>query len=124
MYDFPFPSAEMLKKIPPITAEHTNKSINFSKMSVAMLERLEDNLQASGIKPRQGSAGQVLLIQGYPSAEAMKYEKSSTIITKASQNLVWTRCTRLVKSDLLLNVNKHKTINHCPNQMIILFYIR
>ncbi|XP_038220482.1 peroxidase-like [Zerene cesonia] len=94
MYDFPFPSAQMLKRLPPVTAAHTNKSINFSKMSIAMLERLEDNLEASGIKPQPGSAAQGLAIAGFPSSDAMRYEKSSMIISKASQNLVWTRCTR------------------------------
>ncbi|CAF4829679.1 unnamed protein product [Pieris macdunnoughi] len=94
MYDFPFPSAEMLKKLPHITPANTNRSISISKMTVAMLERLEDNLEASGIKPIQGSAAQGLAIIGLPSKEAMKYEKSSMTITKASQNLVWTRCTR------------------------------
>ncbi|XP_039750758.1 peroxidase-like [Pararge aegeria] len=94
MYDFPFPSAQMLKRIPPVTAAHTNKSINFSKLSIAMLERLEENLDIAGIKPVPGSAAQGLAIQGYPSVNAMKYEKSSMTITKASQNLVWTRCTR------------------------------
>lgn len=94
MYDFPFPSAEMLKKLPPVTSAHTNKSISISKLTVSMLERLEDNLVASGITPKSGSAGQGLAIQGYPSEDAMHYEKSSIIITKASQNLVWTRCTR------------------------------
>lgn len=94
MYDFPFPSAQMLKRLPPVTASHTNKSINLSKFSISMLERLEQNLEATGIKPTPGSAAQGLAIQGYPSKEAMKYEKSSMTITKASQNLVWTRCTR------------------------------
>ncbi|XP_045523859.1 peroxidase-like isoform X1 [Pieris brassicae] len=94
MYDFPFPSAEMLKKLPPITAANTNKSISISKMTVAMLERLEDNLEASGIKPKQGSAAQGLALTGLPSKDAMKYEKSSMTITKASQNLIWTRCSR------------------------------
>lgn len=94
MYDFPFPSAEVLKKIPPVTAAQTNKSITISKFTVSMLERLEDNLGASGIMPKSGSAGQGLAIQGFPSDDAMHYEKSSMIITKASQNLVWTRCTR------------------------------
>ncbi|XP_045496325.1 peroxidase-like isoform X1 [Colias croceus] len=94
MYDFPFPSADNLKRLPPVTAVHTNKSINFSKMSIAMLERLEDNLEASGIKPQPGSAAQGLAIAGFPCSDAMRYEKSSMTISKASQNLVWTRCTR------------------------------
>lgn len=94
MYDFPFPSAEMLKKLPPVTTEHTNRSLAISKMTVGMLERLESNLKVSGIKPNLGSTAQGLVIQGYPSNDAMKYEKSSMIITKASQNLVWSRCTR------------------------------
>ncbi|XP_023933908.2 peroxidase isoform X1 [Bicyclus anynana] len=94
MYDFPFPSAQMLKRLPPVTTAHTNKSINFSKLSISMLERLEDNLDISGIKPKAGSAALGLAIHGSPSVDAMKYEKSSMTITKASQNLVWTRCVR------------------------------
>ncbi|XP_046967176.1 peroxidase-like [Vanessa cardui] len=94
MYDFPFPSAQMLKKLPPVTTEHTNKSITTSKLSVSMLERLEQNLNWAGIKPQSGSAAQGLSIHGLPSNDAMKYEKSSMIISKASQNLVWTKCTR------------------------------
>lgn len=96
MYDFPFPSAEMLKRLPPVKAEHTNRSIAISKMTVNMLERLEENLEISGIKPKPGSAAQGLAIHGYPSDDAMKYEKSSMTITKASQNLVWSRCTKYV----------------------------
>lgn len=94
MYDFPFPSAEMLKKLPPITGQHTNRSLGISKMTVNMLERLEENLEISGIKPKPGSTAQGLAILGRPSNDAMKYEKSSMTITKASQNLVWSRCTR------------------------------
>ncbi|XP_041988784.1 peroxidase-like isoform X2 [Aricia agestis] len=92
MYDFPFPSAHMLKRLPPVTAAHTNKSIDMGKFSVAMLDRLEANLEASGIKPKPGSPAQGLAIQGYPSNDALKYEKSSMVITKASKNLVATRC--------------------------------
>ncbi|XP_068625509.1 peroxidase-like isoform X2 [Battus philenor] len=94
MYDFPFPSAEMLKRLPPVTSAYTNKSIGFSKMTVELLERFENNLQGAMITPKQGTAAQAFAIQGRPSNEAMHYEKSSTIITKASQNLIWTRCTR------------------------------
>ncbi|XP_049871278.1 peroxidase-like isoform X2 [Pectinophora gossypiella] len=94
MYDYPFPSADMLKRLPAVTAANTNKSISISKLTVNMLERLEDNLNAAGITPSTGSAAKGLAIQGYPSDDAMHYEKSSMIITKASQNLVWTRCTR------------------------------
>ncbi|CAG9135347.1 unnamed protein product [Plutella xylostella] len=94
MYDFPFPSAQMLKRLPPVTTAQTNKSITISKMTISMLKRLEENLDVSGIKPKPGSAAQGLLINGYPSDDAMHYEKSSMTITKASQNLVVTRCTR------------------------------
>ncbi|XP_073952337.1 salivary peroxidase/catechol oxidase-like isoform X2 [Choristoneura fumiferana] len=94
MYDFPFPSAEMLKRLPPITGAHTNRSISISKLAVSMLERLEQNLNAAGITPKAESAGKGLMIQGFASDDAMMYEKSSMIITKASQNLVVTRCTR------------------------------
>ncbi|CAH0399183.1 unnamed protein product [Chilo suppressalis] len=94
MYDFPFPSAENLRRLPPVTAVHTNRSINFSKLSVYMLERLESNLQSAGIKPETGSAALGLAIYGYPSDDAMHYEESSMIVTKASQNLVHTRCGR------------------------------
>lgn len=96
MYDFPFPSAEMLKRIPPVTAMQTNKSINLSKLEVSLLERLEINLEAAGIVPNSGSAAQGLDIHGRASGDAMHYEKSSLIITKASQNLVYTRCRRFV----------------------------
>lgn len=96
MYDFPFPSAEMLKRLPPITAAHTNHSVSLSKLTVSMLERLEQNLNAAGITPKPESAGKGLMIQGLVSDDAMLYEKSSMIITKASLNLVITRCTRLV----------------------------
>lgn len=96
MYDFPFPSAQMLKRLPPVTTAQTNKSITISKMTISMLKRLEENLDVSGIKPKPGSAAQGLLINGYPSDDAMHYEKSSMTITKASQNLVVTRCTRYV----------------------------
>lgn len=104
MYDFPFPNAQMLKKLPPVTSVHTNKSIAISKMTVSMLQRLEDNLAASGITPKAGSPGKGLLIHGYPSDDAMHYEKSSIIITKASQNLVVTRCTRFVDTSFTVNL--------------------
>ncbi|CAH2085530.1 unnamed protein product [Euphydryas editha] len=94
MYDFPFPNPQMLKRLPHITVQHTNKSISISKLSVSMLERLEENLNMAGIKPQSGSPAQGLSIYGLPSSVAMKYEKSSMIITKASQNLVWTKCIR------------------------------
>ncbi|XP_072950076.1 salivary peroxidase/catechol oxidase-like [Epargyreus clarus] len=94
MYDFPFPSAEMLKKLPPVTVVDTNKSVNLSKFTVSMLERLEENLNVAGITPKSGSAAQGLAILGQPSSHAMQYEKSSMIISKASQNLVWTKCTK------------------------------
>lgn len=94
MYDFPFPSAEMLKRLPPITTLHTNRSIQISKLEVSMLERLEINLQSAGISPKTGSAARGLVIDGYVSDDAMHYEKSSLTITKASQNLVYTRCRR------------------------------
>ncbi|XP_050665220.1 peroxidase-like isoform X1 [Leptidea sinapis] len=94
MYDFPFPSATMLKKIPPVTVAQTNKSIDISKMTVAMLQRLEENLNLAGVKPKSGSPAQALAIAGLPSNDAMKYEKSSMMISKASLNLVWTRCMR------------------------------
>lgn len=96
MYDFPFPSAEMLRRLPPVTALHTNRSIRISKLEVAMLERLEMNLQSAGISPRTVSPAQGLAIDGSVSNNAMQYEKSSLIITKASQNLVYTRCRRYV----------------------------
>ncbi|CAH2040567.1 unnamed protein product, partial [Iphiclides podalirius] len=92
MYDFPFPSAEMLKKLPPVTAANTNSSIAFSKMSVSMMERFERNLQGANITPKQGSAAQAFAIQGRPSADAMRYEMSSMIITKATQHLGWSKC--------------------------------
>ncbi|KAM3967062.1 salivary peroxidase/catechol oxidase isoform 2-T2 [Aphomia sociella] len=94
MYDFPFPSSEMLRRLPTVTAAHTNRSIGVSKLSVAMLERLETNLQSAGITPKVGSAAKGLAILGSPSGDAMHYEESSMIITKASQNLVHTRCGR------------------------------
>ncbi|GBP26022.1 Peroxidase [Eumeta japonica] len=94
MYDFPFPSAQVLRRIPAVTAANANRSIDISKFSVSLLERLEDNLCNSDVTPKKGSAAQGLLIQGYPSGDAMHYEKSSMIVTKASQNLVVTRCTR------------------------------
>lgn len=84
----------MLKKLPPITPAQTNRSVEFSKTVVSKLKRLEDGLNAAGIKPKHGSSGQGLFIEGYPAEDAMHYEKSSTIITKASQNLVYTRCTK------------------------------
>ncbi|XP_028168588.1 peroxidase-like isoform X1 [Ostrinia furnacalis] len=94
MYDFPFPSAQMLKRIPPVTAAHTNKSINVSKLGVAMLQRLENNLESAGVTPKAGSPAQGFAILGYPSSDAMHYEQSSMVVTKASQNLVYTRCGR------------------------------
>lgn len=94
MYDFPFPSADMLKRLPHITASQTNKSIAISKLQISMLERFEKNLEASEITPKVGSAAQGLAIHGHASDDAMHYEKSSMTITKASQNLVHTRCTR------------------------------
>ncbi|XP_013173904.1 PREDICTED: peroxidase-like isoform X2 [Papilio xuthus] len=93
MYDFPFPSAEMLRRIPPVTTAHTNGSVDYSKKIVGMLERYEQNLQAAMVTPKQGSAAQAFAIQGRPSSEAMRYEKSSMIITKASQNLMWRKCS-------------------------------
>ncbi|XP_045535396.1 peroxidase isoform X2 [Papilio machaon] len=93
MYDFPFPSAEMLRRIPPVTTAHTNGSVDYSKKIVGMLERYEHNLQAAMVTPKQGSAAQAFAIQGRPSSEAMHYEKSSMIITKASQNLMWRKCS-------------------------------
>lgn len=94
MYDYPFPSADMLRRLPTVTAAHTNRSISISKWSVSMLQRFEENLEAAGIRPNPGSAAKGLTIEGYASEDAMHYEKSSMIITKASQNLVATRCTR------------------------------
>lgn len=94
MYDYPFPSAEMLKRLPPVTAVHTNRSIDFSKMGVNMLRRLETNLQSAEIYPKSGSASHGLVIEGSASDDAMHYEKSSMIITRASQNLVYDRCRR------------------------------
>ncbi|XP_013194053.2 peroxidase [Amyelois transitella] len=94
MYDFPFPSKEMLKRLPPVTTAHTNRSIEISKLTVKMLERFENNLQSAGIMPKSGSAAKGLAILGNPSSDAMHYEESSMIITKASQNLVHTRCGR------------------------------
>lgn len=94
MYDFPFPSAEMLKRIPPVTTAHTNGSVDYSKRIVGMLERYEHNLQVAMVSPKQGSAAQAFAIQGRPSSEAMHYEKSSMIITKASQNIMWRKCTK------------------------------
>lgn len=96
MYDYPFPSAEMLRRLPPVTALHTNRSIRISKLEVSMLERLEINLQSAGITPKAGSAALGLAIDGSVSENAMHYEKSSMTITKASQNLVYTRCRRYV----------------------------
>lgn len=94
MYDFPFPSPEKLKRLPPVTTTLTNRSIDISKLSVALLERLETNLQAAGITPKAGSPAQGLAILGSPSGDAMHYQESSMIITKASQNLVHSRCER------------------------------
>lgn len=94
MYDFPFPTATMLKRLPPVTPEHINHSIDISKFTISMLKRLEDNLNYAGVAPKHGSSAQGLLIDGYPTADAMHYEKSSMIITKASQNLVVTRCIK------------------------------
>lgn len=94
MYDFPFPSAAQLKRLPQVTAAHTNRSIEISKLEVAMLQRLEMNLESAKITPKAGSAAQGLVIHGAVSDDAMHYEKSSYIITKASQNLVYTKCRR------------------------------
>ncbi|KAI5631374.1 peroxidase domain-containing protein [Phthorimaea operculella] len=94
MYDFPFPSADKLRKLPPVTATHTNRSISISKFSVDLLNGLEVNLRSAGITPKPGSAAKALAIEGMPSDDAMHYEKSSMIITKASQNLVYTRCAK------------------------------
>ncbi|CAG9579728.1 unnamed protein product [Danaus chrysippus] len=94
LYDYPFPSAQMLKKLPTITAADTNRSISMSKLVISMLDRLETNLDAAEIRPKQGSAAQGLAIDGFPSNNVMKYEMSSAIITKASQQLVWTKCAR------------------------------
>lgn len=94
MYDFPFPNAQQLKRLPQVTVAHTNKSIDLSKMEVAMLQRLEMNLESAGIIPKAGSAAQGFVIHGTPSDDAMHYEKSSYTITKASQNLVYTKCRR------------------------------
>jgi hypothetical protein len=94
MYDFPFPSAENLRRLPAVTTVHTNKSIDVSKLGVAMLARLEMNIQAAGITPTSKSVAQGFAIFGSPSDDAMHYEKSSLIVTKASQNLVHTRCGR------------------------------
>lgn len=94
MYDFPFPSAQQLKRLPQVTVAHTNKSIDISKREVAMLQRLEMNLESAGITPKAGSAAQGFAIHGTASDEAIRYEKSSYIITKASQYLVYTKCRR------------------------------
>lgn len=94
MYDFPFPSAANLKKLPAVTPADTNHSISFSKLSVDKLERLENNLRDSGIVANSGSSARGLAIQGYPSDDAMHYDKSSLIVTKASQDLVWKKCKR------------------------------
>lgn len=94
MYDFPFPSAEQLKRLPHVTVEQTNKSLDLSKLQVAMFQRLEMNLEYAGITPKAGSAAQGLAIHGAASDDAMHYEKSSYTITKASQNLVYTKCRR------------------------------
>lgn len=79
-----------------MTALHTNRSIRISKLEVSMLERLERNLQSAGISPRTDSPALGLAIDGAVSDNAMQYEKSSMTITKASKNLVYTRCRRYV----------------------------
>lgn len=94
MYDFPFPSADMLRKLPPITSAHTNRSLSMSKLQVSMLERFEKNLEAAEIIPLAGSVAHGLAIDGLATSNAMHYEKSSMIITKASKNLVYTKCER------------------------------
>lgn len=94
MYDFPFPSAANLKRLPAVTPADTNHSISFSKLSIDKLERLEDNLRDSGIVAYLGSTARGLAIQGYPSGDALHYDKSSLTVTKASQDLVWRKCKR------------------------------
>lgn len=89
MYDFPFPSPKILKRLRPITADDINRAISLSKFSVSSLARLEENLS----EPDSGSAAQGLSICGLPSQEAMNYYKSSLTITKASQNLIYSNCT-------------------------------
>lgn len=89
MYDFPFPSPRVLKKLGPITAADIENAINRSQFSVSTLKRLEDNIGG----PDPGSAGQGLTIYGLPSMEAMEYNKLSLIITKATQNLLWNKCS-------------------------------
>lgn len=96
MYDFPFPSADMLKRLPHVTTMHMNRSIEISNLQVSMMKRLEMNLQSAGITPRTGSAAYGLVIEGSVSEDAMHFEKSSMIITKASQNLAYTKCRRFV----------------------------
>ncbi|CAB3250755.1 unnamed protein product [Arctia plantaginis] len=94
MYDFPFPSAEILKKLPPVTTMNMNRSLEISNLQVSMMKRFEMNLKSAGISPRTGSAAHGLVIEGSVSGDAMHYEKSSMIIIKASQNLAYTKCKR------------------------------
>lgn len=94
MYDFPFPSAANLKRLPAVTPADTNHSISFSKMAIEKLNRLEDNLRDTGIVANPGSTARGLAIHGYPSDDAMHYDKSSLIVTRASKDLVWRKCKR------------------------------
>ncbi|XP_075976370.1 salivary peroxidase/catechol oxidase-like isoform X2 [Anticarsia gemmatalis] len=94
MYDYPFPSAEMLRKLPPVTSTHTNRSIEISKLQVSLMKRFETNLESAGITPKTGTPSHGLVLDGSVSDDAMHYQKSSLIIKKASENLVYTRCRR------------------------------
>lgn len=92
MYDFPFPSADNLKRLPAVTTVDTNRSISVSKFSVDKLDRFEENLRDSGIVANPGTIARALAIHGYPSDDARHYDVSSLIITKASMDLVWRKC--------------------------------
>lgn len=93
-YDFPFPNAEVLKKLPVIKDKHINQSLTFGQNSVNMLWRLEENLVNSGIAVQQDSPTYGQVITHSPTDEAQHIYKHSALITKASNNLINLYCER------------------------------
>lgn len=93
-YDYPFPSPQVIRRLPQIKEKHLNESLQFGMMSVEALKRLEDNLRGSGVSVIRDDPVHGQLINGYPSNEALELQRISWTITKASSHLSYGHCGR------------------------------
>lgn len=93
-YDYPFPNAQLLKKLPGIKKKDVNQSLTVAQFSVEGKKRWEENLGRSGITVKKGSPAHGMLIDGYPTDEAMRYNRQSSILSMASYNLAYDTCIK------------------------------